>query len=315
MRISTALAQKLGTDAMMLQQAKLTKTQMQVASGKKFLSPSDDVAATTNALDITQFVATTTQYQSNATQVQGRLEVEESSLASAVDIMGRLKELSVQGNNGALSATDRIAIGKEALELMDNMLGLANTLGPNGDYLFSGYQAQTAAFGKTLAVAGPPDVYTFPWQGNAVPPALPNEQRTVQVGATRFVADGDSGNYVFGSAPTMAGPTQDVFTTIQTFANNMLNNTPISTDIGDLDLAAQRIIEVRSSVGDRLNAVENQKSMNDAFNLQMKSVLSDIQDLDYTEAISRFNTQTQVLQAAQQAFAKVQNLSLFNFLR
>jgi flagellar hook-associated protein 3 FlgL len=46
----------------------------------------------------------------------------------------------------------------------------------------------------------------------------------------------------------------------------------------------------------------------------MQTLLSATQDLDFTEAISRFNLQTVSLQAAQQAFAKVQDLSLFKFL-
>jgi len=40
-----------------------------------------------------------------------------------------------------------------------------------------------------------------------------------------------------------------------------------------------------------------------------------VQNLDYAEVISRLNLQLVGLQAAQQAFVKIQNLSLFNFLR
>jgi len=46
----------------------------------------------------------------------------------------------------------------------------------------------------------------------------------------------------------------------------------------------------------------------------MKTVLSETEDLDYAEAISRFNLQTISLQAAQQTFTTVQRLSLFNYL-
>jgi len=46
----------------------------------------------------------------------------------------------------------------------------------------------------------------------------------------------------------------------------------------------------------------------------MKTVASEIGDLDYAEAISQFNLQNVALQAAQQAYTRVQNLSLFNYL-
>lgn len=314
MRISTAMAQKFGVDAMLQQQAKLTYTQLQVASGKKILSPSDDVTGSNNALEINKFLAGSEQYQRNTVQLTARLNAEEIALNGATDIMERLKELSVYGNNGALSASDRVAIGQEALQLMDGMYSIANTVGPNGDYLFGGLQAQTQPFDKVLAVAGPPDIYDFPWQGNP-PPASGNEQRLVDISPTRSIADGDSGIYVFGDSPVTGGGTQDIFTTIQNFANNMLNDTPAQSDIGDLDLAAARIREVHTTVGNRMNAVENQNGIIEAYNLQMKGILSDTQDLDLTEAIGRFTLQTQTLQAAQQAFSKVQGLSLFNYLR
>ncbi|WP_246598833.1 flagellar hook-associated protein FlgL [Methylogaea oryzae] len=300
---------------MLMQQSKLSETQMQLSTGKKYLSPSDNVAATSNALDISTSLSVTKQYEANAKSVVSRLSAEESVLGGSVDIMDRLKELAIQGQNGTLSAPDRTVLGEEALQLLDSMVGLANTVGPNGDYLFSGLKSQTLPFNKTLAAAGPPAVYNFPWQGNAVPPAPANEQRTIEIGPSRSVADGDSGYYVFGSAPTSAGPTQDIFTTIQKFANNMLSNTPQSSDIADLELATQRLRTVRSNVGDRLNAVDDQSGINKAYVLQMQQTLSQVQDLDYTEAISKLNLQTQSLQAAQQSYIKVQGLSLFNYLR
>jgi len=48
--------------------------------------------------------------------------------------------------------------------------------------------------------------------------------------------------------------------------------------------------------------------------LQLEVTRSSIEDLDYAEAASRLSLESIVLQAAQQAFVKVQNLNLFNFL-
>jgi len=45
-----------------------------------------------------------------------------------------------------------------------------------------------------------------------------------------------------------------------------------------------------------------------------QKALSSIEDLDFAEAVSRLNLQLTGLQAAQQSFARIQNLSLFNFL-
>ena len=74
------------------------------------------------------------------------------------------------------------------------------------------------------------------------------------------------------------------------------------------------MLTVEASVGARLNALDNQEELNADFVLNMKTVLSATEDLDYAEAISKFNLQTVSLQAAQQAFTQVKKLSLFNYL-
>ena len=60
--------------------------------------------------------------------------------------------------------------------------------------------------------------------------------------------------------------------------------------------------------------MQSQRELNDSFNLQLRESLSQVQDLDYAEAISRLNLQMTALQAAQQAYVKVQGMSLFNYL-
>ena len=82
----------------------------------------------------------------------------------------------------------------------------------------------------------------------------------------------------------------------------------------DLDSTLDSFLQTRTSVGARLRALDDQESQNEKFILDTQTTLSDTQDLDYAEAISRFNLQQVSLQAAQQAFSKVQNLSLFNYL-
>ena len=67
-------------------------------------------------------------------------------------------------------------------------------------------------------------------------------------------------------------------------------------------------------MGSRLNIVESQRSINEDFDFQLEVALSETRDLDYAEAISRFNAQLVSLQAAQQSYARVQDLSLFNYL-
>ena len=73
--------------------------------------------------------------------------------------------------------------------------------------------------------------------------------------------------------------------------------------------------EGRDIKSDAVNAIDGQRSNNESFVLLIEQHRSELEDLDYGEAISRFNQEMLALQAAQQSFVKVQGLSLFNFIR
>jgi flagellar hook-associated protein 3 FlgL len=84
--------------------------------------------------------------------------------------------------------------------------------------------------------------------------------------------------------------------------------------LSEIDGAFEHLNGVRATMGARLNAIEDQQSLHQAAIVSLEQGLSDIQDLDYAEAVSRFNQQLLSLQAAQQTYTRVQGLSLFNYL-
>lgn len=95
---------------------------------------------------------------------------------------------------------------------------------------------------------------------------------------------------------------------------NDLFNESMNTVLTDFDASLESLLVARTNVGARLRAIEDQYGLHENTVLDMQSIKSSIQDLDYTEAISRFESQALVLQASQQAFTRVKELSLFNFL-
>jgi len=89
---------------------------------------------------------------------------------------------------------------------------------------------------------------------------------------------------------------------------------PLYDHLDQIDTALERILDVRATIGARLNVLDSQDEINQDFLLSMKQTKSQVEDLDIAEAISTFNLQIAALEAAQQAFIRVQNLSLFNKL-
>lgn len=88
----------------------------------------------------------------------------------------------------------------------------------------------------------------------------------------------------------------------------------LSQGLANLDQALDGVSNQRAAVGNRLSHVESIDNLNQDFKLQLDTVLSATQDLDYAEAISSFNLQLTSLQAAQQAYMKTSELSLFRYL-
>ncbi|HEC29050.1 MAG TPA: flagellar hook-associated protein 3 [Gammaproteobacteria bacterium] len=98
-------------------------------------------------------------------------------------------------------------------------------------------------------------------------------------------------------------------------ANAVIAGTAIiSRRLNDIDAVMESVLEARSSVGARLNAIDVQNNINEDVVLQGKKLLSEIEDLDLAEAITQLNLRRTSLEAAQQSYVLVQGLSLFNFL-
>lgn len=88
----------------------------------------------------------------------------------------------------------------------------------------------------------------------------------------------------------------------------------LSTANRKITNAHDNVLTVRSSVGSRLQELDALTVTGDSRTLADKSFLSDIQDLDYATAISEFYQRQTALQASQQTFVRIQQISLFNYL-
>jgi len=76
----------------------------------------------------------------------------------------------------------------------------------------------------------------------------------------------------------------------------------------------QGLTSAQASIGSGLKGIEQQQSVIEDTVLNIKTTLSSVEDLDYTQAITKMNQQMMALEAAQSSFAKISQLSLFNFI-
>ncbi len=132
-------------------------------------------------------------------------------------------------------------------------------------------------------------------------------------------ATGDSFTVAPSSPESLFETYRLAISTLEQGGGNPTASAVLHTDLGrvleQLDQGQLRMNDIRARIGARLNALDTQADINSGLDLQLRTVQSAIQDLDYAEAISRFQQQMTGLQAAQQTFIKIQGLSLFNFIR
>ena len=70
----------------------------------------------------------------------------------------------------------------------------------------------------------------------------------------------------------------------------------------------------QTDAGVRGSLIDHQKTSHLDTELVMSKGRSNIEDLDYAKAISKFEQSQVALQAAQQVFVKIKDLSLFNYI-
>jgi len=141
----------------------------------------------------------------------------------------------------------------------------------------------------------------------------------LRVSISGHPADGDS---------LQIGPsgTRDVFATVQELvdvleasagsaAEQAARRNALQSSMRDVARAAERMIDARAAGGAQLKLIEDSDSLREANSVSLNTTLSAMRDLDYAEAITRFQMETIALQTAQTVFTRMQGLSLFNLLR
>lgn len=150
-RISSQQIFSNGISRLQSLNSNIQKTEEQISTGKKVNRASDDPVASARILKLDQEVARIEQFQRNAGLAENRLNQEEGTLTSVVDVVQRVRELTVQAGNATLSGNDRDSIASELRQRLDQLANLTNTRDASGEYIFSGFQGDTPAFGKNIS--------------------------------------------------------------------------------------------------------------------------------------------------------------------
>jgi flagellar hook-associated protein 3 FlgL len=304
MRISTATLYEMGVARITDLQASLARTQQQLSTGRRILTPADDPIGAAHSLEVTQSQAINAQFSTNRNAATASLSQADGAFSGVSDVIENVKSLVISAGNASLNDQQRGDIATELRGAFDSLLGLANTKDGAGNYLFSGYQTTTEPFVRTPTGAR--------YDGD-------QGERMIQVGPSRQLAVSESGQGVFqGDGQDMFKNLNDLIVLLETPVTTPTASTALNAGLatanGAMDQALDNVLKARASVGSRLKELDSLESAGQALDEQYQQTLSKLQDLDYARAISTLSQQQLTLEAAQKSFVQITGLSLFSFL-
>lgn len=397
MRISTNTLFEIGTTRLSALQAALAKTQQQISTGRRVLTPSDDPVAASQALELNQSKAINEQLAVNRQGARHNLNMQEQTLQSVTSLIQDVQTMVVSAGNGAMDSPQRQFMASELRGRLDDLLGLANTVDGSGNYLFSGFQSTTQPFSRTASgvqfngdqgqrtlQVGPQRTIALSETGNTVfegiktgngrfeasaaavntgsgvinissgtTPATTYEIRftsateydvydtgvvpEVQLSTANAYVSGqsitvDSMQVEISGAPAMGdvfalapSRNQSLFTTLDNListlevpATGAAGKAALANGLGvaahNLSNALDSVLTTRASAGARLRELDTLDDQGADRDIQYAATLADLQEIDYTKAITELTKQSTILEAAQQSFVKTTGLSLFNFI-
>ncbi|MBT9520821.1 MAG: flagellar hook-associated protein FlgL [Dechloromonas sp.] len=234
---------------------------------------------------------------------------------------GRLMDVSESGSDMFMripQGNGQFMASAGAANTGTGVLGASSTV--------SGYDGST--YQLTFTAPGVYDVYV----NGAATPTLTGQVYTagsdISLGpAAQQIKINISGTPAAGDTFTaQPASNQDIFTTLDSMIkalNANVGSTPATkaafknqmTQIRqNLDQAFGHLLTAQTSVGARRLELENLSNAGADRDLQYQTDLKNLQELDYTKAISDMANQKMVLEAAQLSFKQVSQMSLFNYL-
>lgn len=187
-RFSTLQINRQGLNGLLDVQAAATKTQQQISTGKRVLTPGDDPISASRILQLSQELELNARYETNAAELQNRLEREDVALSSVNELLQRAQELVIQTGDGALAQEQRRFISIEIKGIVDSMAQVMNSRDGNGNFIFSGLNGNEQPYTK-----GGDGRYRY--EGD-------EGQRLIQLGPSSFVKANDSGRQLFEDIPS-----------------------------------------------------------------------------------------------------------------
>jgi flagellar hook-associated protein 3 FlgL len=268
----------------------------QLSTGRRVNQLSGDPGAVAQLVGNHNQAAQNDQFLQNASSLQSRLQVADSTLSNVVQVLTRAISLGTQGATGTLSAADRAAIAGEVQGLQTQLTSLGNT-SYQGKYIFAGTAVTTQPF--TLN----PATNAVTYNGNI-------GVSSVEISTGNAIQVNLPGSQLFQNAGG------DAFAALQNLNSALLSGNNIGAAVTQVQAALSQVSVQRVFYGNALNLVNNTENFLNQDKVNLSAQENVLVGVDPAKAATDL-AQAQIgNQATLSATARILNLpNLLNYIK
>ncbi len=302
MRITQRMMTERAIEYMDENLKRLYQLQEKVSSGKEFLRPSDNPSGVNSALNLRSVLKMNNAYLDSAATTESWMSATDYALIQTTQLATRAMNLTRQGMSDTLGAEQRNTLAAELDMVLQQVLSVANT-SHQGNYIFGGFQTLNPPFALTDS----------------------NSDGTLDT----VVRSGDSGTINRLISPNLTVVQNvngydlfnDLMVAIMNARDALRNNgdpnqmNDLQSAIAALETSINNANEALTTNGARQREVRLIKDRLEKSQIELKSLLSQKEDVNMTEAISYLQHQQTVYQTVLEVGKRaISALSLFDLL-
>jgi len=319
----------------------MSQVQNQLASGKEIQRGSENPRVAVRSMQLNSEIDANNQFNTNIESTTNWLDTTDTALGEANNIIKRINTLMIKAGNGAYSEDEISAINDEVKEKVSELTSVLNT-SFDGNFIFGGTKSSSKPVtqdangkicyadknGNVLNVTTDPtgkiydqikaslkteisDGIVIDYNKTATDVLEFKNNSGVSVNAADRLSDIISCLNVASGVTTTAITLSDGST-----VNN--SGDALSRINGDLlgyctDISLN-ISKLRSNVGAMQNRMESSQKINEDQTYNMTSILSENEDIDFTEKTMEYSVMQTVYTASLQTSAKVLTNTILDYI-
>lgn len=304
MRITNAQTIAIMHGAMNNNSAKLGHLMQQMSSGERIIQPSDDPIASVRLLRLQREEASLAQYRTNIATLSSSLSTQEANLKATSDTMLNLQDLMLWAANDTNTDADLKAIAGEMESLEQTLLSFLNVRDEEGRFLFSGTTSDKPAVTYDEALG------QYVATGNG-------KHRQAAVANGVLINENITVREVFGADLSFLNELRSVVARLQDPALDATDpavKAQVRTTLDELNATHGKLLGAVSELGGRQNTLTMLGESNTDVSMVNQKIEGELSQLDYAGASIDLNQYMLALQATQQTYLKINQMSLFSKL-